>query len=172
VSSAEATTLYPVPNAAELENVPDELRARRQWVLWKLKRRKDRSIGEVRWDKVPYTADGAPASHSDLMTWSSFEETTEALHAEGSGFRGVGFVFSSADPYSGIDLDRCRDPESGELEEWAARILAKLGGYAEVSPSGHGVHVIVRAEIPRSVKKSWIEVYSERRFFTMTGRAL
>lgn len=158
--------LYPVPNLSELENVPEELRARRQWVPWKLKKRKEG------WDKQPFTPSGRPASHSDLMTWSSFEEATEALHAEGSGFRGVGFVFSSADPYSGIDLDHCRDPQSGELEEWAARILAKLSGYAEASPSGHGVHVIVRAEIPRSVKKSWIEVYFERRFFTMTGRAL
>ncbi len=172
MSSAEATTLYPVPNMADLENVPDELRARRQWVLWKLKRRKDKNTGERRWDKVPYMADGAPASHSDLMTWSSFEEATEALYTESSGFRGVGFVFSSADPYTGVDLDECRDPETGELEQWASQVLHKLDGYAERSPSGTGVHIFVKAAIPRAVKVHWIEVYTEKRFFTVTGRAL
>jgi primase-polymerase (primpol)-like protein len=165
-STTEAATLYPVPNLSELMSVPDEIRSRRQWVVWKLKRRKEG------WDKQPFMPSGKPASHSDLMTWSSFEEATEALHAEESGFRGVGFVFSSGDPYVGVDIDHCLDPDSGELDERAARIIHKLGGYAEISPSGTGVHIIVKGVAPRSVKKDRIEVYSERRFFTITGRAL
>lgn len=165
-SATEAATLYPVPNLSELMSVPDEIRSRRQWVVWKLKRRKEG------WDKQPFMPSGKPASHSDLTTWSSFEEATEALHTEGGGFRGVGFVFSSGDPFVGVDLDHCLAPGSGELDERAARIIHKLGGYSEISPSGHGVHVFVKAEIPRPVKKDWIEVYSERRFFTVTGRTL
>lgn len=166
MSSAELASLYPIPKQAELLNTPDELRVRRQWVLWKLKRRNER------WDKVPFMPDGSPASHSDALTWSTFEEVTEALHAEGSGFRGVGFVFSSGDPYSGIDLDKCRDPESGEINDWATQIISKLSGYTEISPSGKGVHIIVRGKVPRPANTKQIEAYSVERFFTMTGRQL
>jgi putative DNA primase/helicase len=166
VSGLAGAELYPVPQAAELMNLPEELRARHQWVLWKLKRRNER------WDKQPFMPSGKAASHSDALTWSGFEEVVDALHAEGSGFRGIGFVFSSGDPYTGIDLDKCRDPETGRIEEWATQIISKLAGYAEVSPSGKGVHIVVRGKVPRPANTKRIEAYSVERFFTMTGRAL
>lgn len=172
MSSAETASLYPIPQIADLMNTPDELRARRQWVPWKLARRKDRKTGEPCWDKIPYTIAGKRASTTDQETWCSFEEATEALQSEGSGFRGVGFVFSTGDQYTGIDLDGCRNPESGGLEEWAEQIVLKLDGYVECSPSGSGVHIIVRGKVPRPRKTKRIEAYSAERFFTMTGRVL
>ncbi len=171
MSSAEATTLYPVPNAAELLNVPDELRARRQWVPWRLKKRRDKS-GALKWDKIPYQLDGKHADTTDLMTWSGFDEALEALEDGKHGFRGIGFVFSSADPFSGIDLDNCRGPATGELEEWAEQIIRKLDGYTELSPSGKGVHIVVRGKVPKPRNTKRIEAYSAERFFTMTGRIL
>lgn len=172
MSSAEIASLYPTPSQSELMSVPDELRDRRQFVLWKLVRRKNEKTGEVRWDKVPYTVGGRPADTTDLMTWSDFDEALEALEDGKHGFRGIGFVFSSADPYTGIDLDDCRDPATGELEGWAEQIVRKLDGYTEASPSGKGVHIIVRGKVPKPRNTKRIEAYSAERFFTLTGRIL
>jgi len=96
----------------------------------------------------------------------------DALAALQKGdFDGIGFVFSSGDPYCGIDLDGCSNPETGELAKWAKEIVDDLDGYAEVSPSGRGVHVIMRGKSP-SRRRGQIEIYSSERFFTMTGRVL
>jgi primase-polymerase (primpol)-like protein len=103
------------------------------------------------------------------MTWRSFEEAMQAL--QNGRYSGVGFVFSSGDPFAAIDLDAVRDPQTGQLEEWAAEIIRDLNGYAEVSPSGKGVHVIVRGKAPNK-RRGKVEAYSSARFFTMSGRVL
>ncbi len=97
-----------------LGNIPEELRRRPQWIVHK--------------DKIPHIAGGVGrADTTDLMTWRTFEEAVQAL--ESGRYDGVGFVFSSGDPFAGVDLDKCRDPETGELEDWAAEIVASFGGY-------------------------------------------
>lgn len=139
-----------------VENTPEELRRRRQWV--------------VRKGKVPYnTRTGTRASSTDSETWGTFDEAIRAF--EGGGYDGLGFVFGSGDPYAGVDLDRCRDPETGEIETWAQEILDDLDGYAEASPSGTGVHVFVRGKAPNR-KRGNVEAYSSERYFTVTGDAL
>ncbi len=141
---------------AMLQNIPEPLRQRNQWVVHK--------------DKIPHIAGGVGrASSTDSLTWRSFEEAVQALQT--GRYDGVGFVFSSGDPFAGIDLDNCREPETGELEEWAAKIVRKLGGYAEASPSGTGVHIIVRGKAPNK-KRGKVEAYSSERYFTMTGEVL
>jgi putative DNA primase/helicase len=144
--------------AEPFENIPEELRQRAQWVVHK--------------EKVPYIAGGVGrASSTDSLTWRSFEEAVQALQASPGRYDGIGFVFSSGDPYAGVDLDNCRDPETGELEEWAEKIVAAFGGYAEASPSGTGVHIIVRGKAPNK-KRGRVEAYSSERFFTVTGEML
>ena len=149
-----------------LDNLPKELRRRRQWVVWKLEKRP----GEDKPTKMPYIAGGAgKADTTDLMTWRTFEEAVQALRT--GRYNGVGFVFSSGDPYAGVDLDDCRNPETGELEEWAEKIVEAFGGYAEVSQSGTGVHIIVKGKAPNK-KRGKVEAYSSERFFAMTGQVL
>ena len=147
-----------------LDSLPEELRQRRQWVVWKLEVRDGKPT------KVPYIAGGSgKASSTDSLTWRSFEEAVQAL--ETGRYNGIGFVFSSGDPFAGVDLDDCRDPETGELEEWAAKIVEAFGSYAEVSQSGTGVHIIVMGKAPNK-KRGKVEAYSSERYFTMTGRGL
>ncbi|MDP9477887.1 MAG: hypothetical protein M3R38_19760 [Actinomycetota bacterium] len=147
-----------------LGRVPEEMRHYRHWLVWKLERRDGKET------KIPYIAGGVGrASTTDSRTWRTFEEAVEALKT--GRYNGIGFVFSSGDPFAGVDLDKCRDPETGGLEDWAAQIVQQLGGYAEASPSGTGVHVITRGKAPNR-KRGRVEAYSERRFFTVSGRAL
>jgi primase-polymerase (primpol)-like protein len=125
--------------------------------------------------KVPYIAGtNSRASSTDLMTWSSFEYAFAAYETGEPPYDGVGFVFCSADPLTGIDLDGCRDPESGEISPWAQKIVADASeGYVEASPSGTGVHIIVKGRVRGGgLRRGPIEMYSRDRFFTITGAVL
>jgi primase-polymerase (primpol)-like protein len=88
----------------------------------------------------------------------------------------VGYVFSADDPFTGIDLDGCLNPQTGELASWAQDIVQRMATYAEVSPSGTGVKLWVRARMSGSRHKkrlseaAALEVYDQGRFFTVTGR--
>ena len=124
------------------ENIPEQLKARPQWVVWK-------AVGDKP-DKVPYSArSGRRASSTDLLTWGTFQEALEAY--ENGEYAGLGFVFSSADPYTGIDLDNCVD-ENGEIAVWALEIVRYFDSYTELSATGTGLHVIVRGEKPNRRK--------------------
>jgi len=145
----------------KVEGVPEELRVRPQWVVWK-------AVGDKP-DKVPYSArSGRRASSTDLLTWSTFEEALEAY--ENGQYAGLGFVFASADPYTGIDVDNCVD-ENGEIAGWALEIVRYFDSYTERSATGTGLHVIVRGEVPNR-RKGEVEVYSSKRFFTVTGHVV
>jgi putative DNA primase/helicase len=147
-----------------LDCLPEELSQRRQWVVWKLEERDGKPT------KIPYIAGGSgKASSTDSLTWRSFEEAVRAL--ETGRYDGLGFVFSSGDPFAGVDLDDCRDPETGALEEWAEKIVEDFGSYAEVSQSGKGVHIIVKGKAPNK-KRGKVEAYSSERYFARTGQVL
>ena len=148
------------------ECIPEEIKTYRAWVLWKRAR-----IGD-RWTKHPYSVHTArKASSTDSRTWGSFEEVLEAYEA--GGYDGIGFVLSTGDPYCGVDLDDAVDPETGKMAVWAEEIIEGLDGYTELSPSGAGIHIIVRGDLPGSGnRKGSLEMYDKKRFFTMTGHVL
>jgi len=108
------------------------------------------------------------ASSTESETWASFEaalEYTETEHADG-----VGFVFTDDDPIVGVDLDDCRDPETGDVDDAALDIIKRLDSYTEVSPSGTGYHVLIRGELPEGRnRRGSVELYDTARFFTVTG---
>jgi putative DNA primase/helicase len=162
-------------NPPIIENIPEKLTERPQWVLWHYEER------DGKLTKVPYTPAGWRASATDLLDWTP---CAEALAAYQRGhYDGIGFVFSSADPFVGIDLDKCRNPETGEISEWAQKIISRVQeGYVEVSPSGRGVHVSVEGTVRSGGMRKKvrvneevvgeIEMYSRERFFTITGNVL
>jgi putative DNA primase/helicase len=150
-------------NAAARSAIPAELQKRRQWVVWRREERDDRPT------KVPYRA-GAPrvrASSTDARTWGTFEQALHAL--ENRDADGVGFVFDAGDPFCGIDLDGCREP-GGVWNANAQAIVDRLDSYTEMSPSGDGLHVIVRARLDGGrCRRGPVEMYGQGRYFTITG---
>ena len=146
------------------EGIPEELRRRLQWVNFKAVPKPNGRL-----DKVPYTpGTQRKASSTDLMTWGTFEEALAGLDR----FDGVGFVLCSGDPYVCVDLDDCVDPATGHIEPRALQIIERLDSYTEYSPSGTGVHIIVKGGIPSVVKRDDIEMYEAKRFFTITGHVI
>lgn len=138
-------------------SIPAELRDRKQWVGHRNKR--------------PVQPNGRPASSTDPATWGTFEQCAAAV--ESGKVDGVGFVFSEADPYAGIDLDKCRDPETGQIDPEALALVERLASYTEVSQSGRGLHIIVRATLPGTGRNAGgIEIYNKGRYFVMTGHHL
>jgi hypothetical protein len=135
-----------------------------QWINWRYEERGGKLT------KVPVCPHAGELAAVDRPhTWGTYEEAVRA--SKERGYDGVGFVFTEGDPYCGVDLDKCRDPESGEIEDWARELLEQLGSYTELSPSGTGIHVIVKAELPPGGRrKGQIEMYDSGRFFTVTGR--
>jgi hypothetical protein len=162
-------------DALNFDRVPQALRGRPQWVLWQLAERGGKPT------KIPVRLDGTMAKANDPTTWDEFDTVREAF--DPPKHAGVGFVFSADDPFCGIDLDGCRDPQTGLVAEWAREVILKLDSYAELSPSKTGVKVFCRAASPfaggRKVeppglervcdKTPAIEVYDRLRYFAVTG---
>ena len=99
-------------------------------------------------------------------TWAPFEKARDiATYNE----LGIGFVLTTADPYTCVDLDHCVD-EHGEVSDQTRLILSLLSGYVELSPSGSGLHIWIRSDVPINRRTAGIEIYSSRRWITMTGR--
>ena len=145
----------------DAEGVHEELQSFDHWVVWKAAKK------DAGFDKWPYNArTGELASTTDSRTWAPFATAVTTYIRD--GYDGVGFVFSTGDPFTGIDLDKCRNPETGAITEWVAEWLDTFDGYTEISPSGEGLHVYIRGKAT-SRKNAAVEVYSAERFFTVTG---
>jgi len=134
-----------------------------QWICWREQERDGKPT------KVPITpASGEFASSTDEQTWTSFDDALE--YAESGDAAGIGFVFTDGDPFVGVDLDDCRNPDTGTVDEAAEDIIDRLDSYTERSPSGTGYHVLIRGELPDGRnRKGTIEMYDSARFFTVTG---
>lgn len=152
-------------NAVQYSNIPDELRERDRWVCWRVKDRDGKPT------KVPVDANtGDFAKSDDEDTWASFEKAREYHENEATDTAGVGFMFSRDGRYAGVDLDDCVEPATGSVDAWARDIVERLDSYTEFSPSGTGLHVIVEGIVPPKGSRSGnVEMYDERRFFTVTG---
>lgn len=112
---------------------------------------------------------GEKAKADDPSTWTDYETCVAAV--ERGEYDGIGFEFGSG--YVGVDLDHCRDVETGQIEDWASDIVAHLDSYTEASPSGSGVHIICKGALPEGRRRMGpIEMYDTARFFTVTGERL
>ncbi len=132
---------------------------------------------ERRWvnhqKKIPYNPrTGSKARSNDPNTCVYFKEAAAALNE----FEGVEYLLGNG--VCAIDLDHCINPETGKIDEEAYRIVDMLDSYAEVSPSGTGIHILIKGDMPFTGRQGsrdadlQIEMYSEFRFITITGDAI
>lgn len=144
--------------------IPNEIKALPRWVCWQQQGRNGKST------KVPIDAKtGRTASCSDATKWGTYDKALAFLKSGKAS--GIGFLLGQ--PYAGVDLDKCRNTATGVIEPWAQQIIERLSSYSEVSPSGTGVHIIVKGSLPKGRRrKGPVEMYDTGRFFTMTGSSV
>ena len=152
----------------QIEGIPLFLRAIPRWVLWRNVQRTKPNRQKV-WAKLPMTVDGSAASSTDPSTWTDFDTACDAFIM--GGYDGLGLVLGS--DVHGIDLDDCRSAD-GTLSALAEEVLARVQGYAEVSPSGTGIKVFALTNLDqgRTKKDVGVELYRDGRYFTVTGHVL
>ena len=144
--------------------IPEDLRKERRSVTWRYERRGQK------FTKPPDQRVNIEAAWLTLG---------EALAASSDGTCGVGYVLGGG--IVGIDLDNCISAD-GTLHEIARDAVETLGTYAELSPSGRGLHLLIRGRIerPRKIGQRGEvpgrEIYDGRkasgRYFTVTGDCL
>lgn len=146
----------------------DELKAIPHWVGWHAEERGGK-VTKV--PKNPHT--GNNASSNDPKTWADVNTAWRAVKRH--GWTGLGFVFTIGTGIVGVDLDDCFEPApppgKRRLKPWAYDIYRMLNSFTEKSPSGNGLHIYCKGEIPASINRSaeGVEMYNELRYFTVTG---
>ena len=173
-SSAPLNLLPAVPQI--LKDIPN-------WVAWKMAPSADGKL-----TKVPFIVGSnfqRKAKSSDSATWTDFNTavaSTELNHVQGIGFVVGGRAIEAG--LIGVDIDGCRNPETGEITDWADEIVQQLVSYTEITPSETGVRVWLIGKLVGDEKmfkldpsigygdKVQIEIYDSGRYFTVTGDPL
>jgi hypothetical protein len=152
-------------------SVPEELRLLPNWLLWRLEYPNG---PDKKPSKVPYQINGFKASVTNSNHWVTFEVAFSQLSL--GGYDGLGFVFTNTD-YSGIDLDDASTLADGSPNpnyqadlNRQIKIAHEFDSYSETSPSGKGLHIIVKGKVADGKRTNYIELYPSGRFFTMTGQ--
>lgn len=159
------------------DRIPEEMRWDRQWCL--------AGPDEKGIHKAPhgFSARGTfnikPLPNKHLQDFETMRE-----YAEAHPPYGLGFVLTSEDCYTCIDLDiknvhnyPNKIDSRGKPVEWTSeedidrfhRIIKAFDSYTERSASGQGFHIWVRGSIGEGVRRDGVEVYSQERFIVCTG---
>ncbi len=101
--------------AVQLDGIPWQMRQEPRWGLWR--------------------SEARGASSTRPAEWTTFDRAAAVL-VRGRRHDGLGFRLGEG--WAGVDMDGCRDPETGALAPEAADIIEFMASYAEVSPSGNG----------------------------------
>jgi len=151
------------------DSIPADLAARQQWLLWKFEAKE----GQAKPGKIPYYVSGGrrtggQGDDRDRQRLATLAVVRRAF--ERGGWSGVGFAFLPDDGLIGIDIDGAIDPDSGQVSERCAAIIAACGSFTELSPSGKGVHIIVQGTTETNKSNDiGLEVFCGRQFFTFTA---
>jgi putative DNA primase/helicase len=168
------------------DRMPSELKLLKNWVLWAA------VWNGSKWTKRPIQVSGYGASSTNSKHWSSFDDVRKAYEcAVKRGYMelrerekpvqqvpvgGVGFVFDGSPDenglvFAGVDFDKVIS--GNRIAPLAEGRIERLGSYTELSVSGGGLHVIVKARPLKSgIAHDGVEMYTSGRFFTMTGEVL
>ena len=165
--SEEAKTAFAEREKALRAAVPDEMKARKNWVAvrtWK-------SAEKDKLSKRPIDCNTGNYAESDNPeTWTTFDKALEYVREHGGTT--VAYALDGKDNVSCVDIDRCFD-ENGELFETAKEALKKSGAtYAEKSVSGNGLHIFGKTngmDLRTFSKDGDLEFYQKEQFIAMTG---
>lgn len=125
--------------AYDLSGIPDGMKCLRGWLYW---------VG----NKVPRTLRNDPltgrCNHTNPYCLASLDEVIARIeHFQCR--HGLAFSFRPEFALTYIDLDDCRNPETGELTDFASQIVRSIDSYTEVSINKKGLHIVARGQVER-----------------------
>lgn len=155
-----------------VNEIPAELRSKDRWVLWQPRRVPGRPK-PVKRPIDPNTFGNAAVDNAE--TWASFDlARSEQLGAPAWSPQpfGLGYVLDHGEV--GVDLDNAVDAVG--IKPWARFIVDTVASYAELSPSGTGIHILARGSLADGIgsRRGDVEIYrgGSGRYFTFTGLRL
>jgi hypothetical protein len=138
------------------------MRAERRWIVWRY------SDDGKKLPRDPKNPGGKPVDATDESLWVDYDTAVAAA----ASVKGAALGFVLGDGWTGIDLDDCRDPQTGVISPEAQKIITDLNTYTEISPSEEGVKAFCKAWLGKPHARKGLEVYSTGRYFAVTGQHL
>ena len=153
----------------DIMSVPDSLVDEDVWICYRQVDDSKKPIDPSRPRKV------VPISAKDTSYGVDFQEALEAVHisrqSPGADIDGVGIQLDADPELTLIDVDGVVE-DDGSIAEWVHEMVRDVGSYAEISPSGTGVHILLRDPVGvdnEYSSKDKIECYESKRYCTFTG---
>lgn len=150
----------------KLSNYLNELKGLKCWIPW---------MQGTDGKKKPSLNGLYPAKYSDPDLLMAYTPAL-SLWQHTPGLSGLGFVVPA--PYCVVDLDDCFDKD-GNLNPIASSIIETLDSYTELSPSGKGIHTILKANLVEYTKLAFnqdsqsVEIITPgNNFVTFTGNSI
>lgn len=126
-----------------LDEVPDELKRLNRWIPWQ---QEPQSDPEKKPRKRPMDyRTGYYGSYTDVSIYLPFEEARKYM--EQHDWDGLMFILSPDLPYAGLDFDECIDERGRFYSQRLENTLIGIDSYAEISPSGVGVKMLVKGKV-------------------------
>lgn len=158
----------------QIENIPAELKAIPNWILYYLKPSPDGGISKI--PSSVYDA-GYPCDIMDQGNFSTFEHAVRIMKSYEDGRFGVGVVLTEDAGILVFDFDykKFDTPEAQEqVQQLVGTLAQQAPTYCETSISGNGLHVIYRGRLPQGEPSAnnlvkGVELYSYNRFIAITG---
>lgn len=164
------------------KKIPATLKAEKRWCGYKIEKVFNEKTNTYKLNKMPFNAiTGGMASTANKNTWTDFETALKGIII--FNFDGLGIMLG--DGITGIDLDNHPDDVTGEypltateFEDWGMEAVEFIDSYSEWSPSGTGIHILCKGDLPSGRNRNSkvvdglrrdVEMYGYRRFFTVTG---
>lgn len=141
---------------------PTDWRVRRRYLPWRAVTRANGSIG-----KVPLDGRGLPVNPLDSSAWQEWPLAWAAV--ESGRAQGIGLAITPEIRLTAIDLDACLTADDA-LSSLAQSVLETFrGAYVERSPSGRGLHVLLRGACPPGWRRQRSLELIDRGYLTVTG---
>jgi hypothetical protein len=144
------------------------------WMNWKWVKGKDGKL-----TKPPFQGRNPNwhARNNDPKTWSNLD-TCLTNYKTGKA-DGVGFALLNTE-LAAIDIDDCRNKETGALHPWAEGVVKRAQSYCEITPSEQGIRIIGRCTSKQKVHRKFnvadgvsCELYRVcERYVTITGQQI
>lgn len=150
------------------EKLPESLKDNAGFLLWRYETVKGRRT------KVPYSLGGFRTDATKRRSFSPFL-AVKAVFEKG-GYDGIGIFIDRT--FSAVDIDHCI--KDGVMSDMAKSIIDRFDSYTEISPSGEGIRILMdtsgvefeKARYYVNRKKIGLEVYTEKKFVSVTGNAI